>query len=206
MIDVERNYKIHDTELFAIVESFCHWRHYVEQLYYTLKVLTDPSNLRVFMSTDKLTRSQVRWVFDLSAFDFVLVYCKGTLNPANGLLGRRDHQRDNELKDSMTDNTSVFQKMLFPTVATVTSQPISLTEEKDRQILVVGTSDSRSSNQKRQIHGAVSNKSISNDVSKSLIDVLPEFLRADSLSKRLTQRLATRQLNSDLNIEFRDWT
>ena len=40
--------------------------------------------------------------------------------------------------------------MLFPTVAAVSSQPMSLTEEKARQILVVGTSDSRSLNQKRQ--------------------------------------------------------
>ena len=30
MIDAERNYEIHDAELFAIVESFCHWRHYLE--------------------------------------------------------------------------------------------------------------------------------------------------------------------------------
>ncbi len=41
MIDVEKNYKIHDAELLAIVESFCHWRHYVEQLYHTVEVLTD---------------------------------------------------------------------------------------------------------------------------------------------------------------------
>ncbi len=27
MIDAERNYKIHDAELLAIVERFRHWRH-----------------------------------------------------------------------------------------------------------------------------------------------------------------------------------
>ncbi len=86
---------------------------------------------------------------DLSAFDFWLVYRKGTLNPPDGLSRRPDYRIDAELKDSMTDNTSALQKMLFPTVATVTSQPISPTEERARQILVVGTSDSRSSNQRR---------------------------------------------------------
>ena len=74
--------------------------------------------------------------------------------------------------------------MLFPTIAAVTSQLISPTEEKDRQILVVDTSDSQSSNQKRQPRGAVSNKSIYEDLSKSLIDVLPELLRADPLARR----------------------
>ncbi len=30
MIDAKRNYEIHDAELLAIVESFRHWRHYLE--------------------------------------------------------------------------------------------------------------------------------------------------------------------------------
>ena len=206
MINAERNYEIHDAELLAIVESFCHWRHYLEQPYHTVEVLTDHSNLRAFMSTHKLTRRQVRWALDLSAFDFRLVYRKGTLNPADGPSRRPDYQRDAELEDSMTDNTSALQRMLFPTVAAVTSQPMSPTEERARQILVVGTSDSRSLNQRSQACGAVSKERLYEDVSKSLIDALPEFLRADPLAKKVTQRMATRESNSDLNIDLRDWT
>ena len=149
MIDAERKYEIHDTELLAIVESFRHWRHYLQQPYYTVEILTDHSNLRAFMSTHKLMRRQVRWALDLSAFDFWLVYRKGTLNPVESSSCRSHYQGDAELKDSITDNTSALQKMLFPTVTAVISQPMSPTEEKDRQILVVGTSNSRSSNQRR---------------------------------------------------------
>ncbi len=50
MIDAERNYKIHNAELLAIVESFRHWRHYLKPPYHTVEVLTDHSNLRAFMS------------------------------------------------------------------------------------------------------------------------------------------------------------
>ncbi len=192
MSEAERNHKIHDAELLAIVESFCHWRHYLEQPYHTMEVLTDHSNLRAIMSTPKIMSRQVRWAFDLSAFDFRLVYCKKTLNPTDGLSRQPDYQRDTEFEDSMTNNTSALQRMLFFTVASVTSQPMSPTEEEARQILVVGTSDSRSSNQKRQVLGAVSNKSIYEDVSKSQIDALSEFLRADPLAKKVTHRLATR--------------
>ncbi len=206
MINAKRNYEIHDAELLTIVESFRHWRHYLEQLYHTLEVLTDYSNLRAFMSTYKLTRRQARLALDLSPFDFQLVYCKRTLNPADGHSRRLDYQRDAELEDSMTENTSALQRMLFLTVASVTSQPMPPTEEKTRQILVTGTSDSRSSNQRRQARGAVSNQSIYEDVSKSLIDVLPEFLQAYPLAKKVTQCLATRESNSDLNIDLRDWT
>ena len=119
MINAERNYEIHDAELLAIIESFRHWRHYPEQPYHIVDVLTDHSNLNMFMSTHKLTRRQVRWALDLSAFDFRLVYRKGTLNPADGLSRRPDYQRDAELEDSMTDNTSALQRMLFPTVVAV---------------------------------------------------------------------------------------
>ncbi len=38
------------------------------------------------------------------------------------------------------------------------------------------------------------------------IDVLREFLRADPLAMKVTQRLATKESNSALNIDFRDWT
>ena len=96
--------------------------------------------------------------------------------------------------------------MLFSTVAVVTSQLISPTEEKARQILVDGTSDSRSSNQRIQPHGVVSDKSIYEDGSRSLIDFLSEFLPADPLAKKITQRLATRESNSDFNIHICDWT
>ncbi len=87
--------------------------------------------------------------------------------PCDGLSRRPDYERDAELEDSMTDNTSAFQKIPFPTVAAVTSQPMSPTEERARQILVVGTSDSQSLNQRRQARGAVSKKSLYKDVSKS---------------------------------------
>ena len=117
---------------------------------------------------------------------------------------RPDYQKDAELEDLMTDNTSALQTMLFSTVAPVNSQPMSPTEERARQILIVGTSNSQSSNQKRQTFGAISNESIYEDVSKSLIDALPEFLQADPLAEKIIQRLATGESNSDLNIDFRD--
>ena len=44
----------------GIIESFCHWRHYLEQLYHTLEVVIDISNLCAFMSTHRFMRRQVR--------------------------------------------------------------------------------------------------------------------------------------------------
>ncbi len=111
MIDAKKNNKIHDAEHLAIVESFRHWRYYLEQPYHTLEVLTDYSNLGAFINTYKLTRRQVRWALDLSPFDFLLIYRKKTLNPSDSPSRQPDYQRDAELEDSMTDNTLALQKM-----------------------------------------------------------------------------------------------
>ena len=155
-----------DPSIFIVVLTFCHSRHYLFQPYHTVEVLTDHCNVPAFMSTNKLMRRQVRWALDLSAFDFRLVYCKWTLNPSDSLSRWLVHQRDGELEDLMTDNTSALQRMLFFNVTAVTSQPTSPTKGRARQILVVGTSDSWSFNQRRPASGAVSNKSLYEDISK----------------------------------------
>ena len=113
MIDSKRHYEIHDAELLAIVESFGHWRHYLEEPCHTMEVLTDHSNLNAFMNTNKPTRRPVRMVLDLPAFDFRLVYCKGTLNSLDGPSRRPDYQRDAGLEDLMTDNNSAFRGCYF---------------------------------------------------------------------------------------------
>ena len=205
-IDVKKDDEIYDAELLAIVDSFCHWRHYLKKPYYTLEVLINNNNLRAFMSTDKLTQRHMQLALNLSAFDFWLVYYKGTFNPADGPSRRLHHKRDTELKDSMTNNTQVPEEMLFSSVAAVTSQSISPMEEKSRQILVVDTSDSRFLNQRREARGAVSNESIYDDVSKYLIDPLSEFLQANLFANRVPQRLAIRESNSDWNIDLREQT
>ncbi len=85
MIDDERNYKIHNAERLAIVESFRDWRHYLEKPYHILDVPTDHSNIHVFMSKHKVTQRLVRWSLDLSAFDFWLVNRKRTLDPTESI-------------------------------------------------------------------------------------------------------------------------
>ena len=68
----EANYSMHDKELLAIVESFKHWRHYLEGSKYPIIVLSNHANLCYFMMTIELNRRQARWVEKLAAFDFTI--------------------------------------------------------------------------------------------------------------------------------------
>ncbi|KAH9275223.1 hypothetical protein BASA83_002454 [Batrachochytrium salamandrivorans] len=80
MNSAEQNYEIYDKELLAVVESFKHWRHFLQGGLHPVTVLCDHKNLEYFMTTKKLTRRQARWSLELSEYDFSLTHRPGKLN------------------------------------------------------------------------------------------------------------------------------
>ncbi|KAH9244117.1 hypothetical protein BASA81_018514 [Batrachochytrium salamandrivorans] len=80
MNSAERNYEIYDKELLAVVDSFKHWRHFLQGGHHPVTVLCDHKNLEYFMTTKKLTRRQARWSLELSEYDFTLTHRPGKLN------------------------------------------------------------------------------------------------------------------------------
>ncbi len=74
MIDIERNYEIHDQKLLVIVVMFKHWRHYVKNSYHTVEVLTDHNNLKSFMNIQELNKRQVRWIMRLLICNFEIAH------------------------------------------------------------------------------------------------------------------------------------
>jgi hypothetical protein len=57
---VERNYKIHDTEMLAIIRGLEEWRHYLEGARHPVEIWTDHKNLKYFHVAQKLNRCQAR--------------------------------------------------------------------------------------------------------------------------------------------------
>jgi hypothetical protein len=74
------NYKIHDKELLAIVNSFKAWRRYLEGSLYMVQVFTDHKNLDYFMNTKVLNQRQAYWAQEFAGVDFKIFYRKGTSN------------------------------------------------------------------------------------------------------------------------------
>lgn len=91
MIPAETNYDTFDQELLAIVESFKHWRHYVEGSRFPIEVLTDHNNLRGIMKMKQVSRRQHRWFLVMSRVDFTIGYRAGSTNPADGPSRRPDY-------------------------------------------------------------------------------------------------------------------
>ena len=65
----EQNYDKYDRELLAIVESFKHWRHYLEGARHQILVQCNHKNLEYFTTTKMLSRRQARWSEILSSYD-----------------------------------------------------------------------------------------------------------------------------------------
>ncbi|KAH9245827.1 hypothetical protein BASA81_016663 [Batrachochytrium salamandrivorans] len=107
MNSAEQNYEIYDKELLAVVESFKHWRHFLQGGLHPVTVLCDHKNLEYFMTTKKLTRRQARWSLELSEYDFSLTHRPGKLNGRADSLSRREDYKSNS-------ESSNFQRILDP--------------------------------------------------------------------------------------------
>lgn len=91
LVQAERNYKIFDKELLAVVASFKEWRHYLEGNPNRLEVTvyTDHKNLETFMTTKQLTRRQARWAETFGCFDFHIRFRPGRQSTKPDALSRR---------------------------------------------------------------------------------------------------------------------
>ena len=107
--ETERNYKIHDKEMLAIVRGLEVWKHLLERAQFKFEIWTDQKNLEYFMKAQKLNRRQARWALYLSQFDFTLKHMVGTkMEKADGLSRRLDWKigvdQDNENQIFIKDN------------------------------------------------------------------------------------------------------
>jgi len=72
MSSAERNYKIYDKELLAIVEALDKWQQYLLDAVEKFEVWTNHKNLKYFEESHKLNSQQARWYLKLQDYDFTL--------------------------------------------------------------------------------------------------------------------------------------
>jgi len=89
---VERNYKIHDKEMLAIIRALQEWRHFIKGTEHQCEIWTNHKNLEYFMTAKQLNQRQAQWSLYLSHFDFTLHHKPGRLMGKQDALSRRsDH-------------------------------------------------------------------------------------------------------------------
>ena len=58
--ETERNYKIHNKEMLAIIQRLENWRHLLEGIHLKFEIWTDHKNLEYFMKVQKLNCRQAQ--------------------------------------------------------------------------------------------------------------------------------------------------
>ncbi|SYW85605.1 uncharacterized protein UHO2_01849 [Ustilago hordei] len=89
ILSAEKNYKIHNKELLAVVACLTQWRHMLAGLPSQLVILTDHEALKYFKLQHCITGRQARWVVLLADFNFVLQYQPGDKGGEPDALTRR---------------------------------------------------------------------------------------------------------------------
>jgi len=92
----ERNYEIHDKELLAIMEAFKEWKRYLWGEEEPVTVYTDHQNLQSFLTKKVWNQRQIRWVQELTNYNFKIVYRPGSRGGKPDALSRRPEYRPEE--------------------------------------------------------------------------------------------------------------
>ena len=85
----ELNYPIYDKELLVVVAAFKQWRVYMEGAAHPVRVFSDHKNLEYFSQARTTSRRHARWAAALAAFDYTIIYRKGSSNGLPDALSRR---------------------------------------------------------------------------------------------------------------------
>ena len=107
----ERNYKIYDWELLAIIQALEEWRHYIQVSPHTTIILSDHKNLTYYREARKLNRRQACWSLYFSKFDVKLVHTTGHKMILSDALSRQPDFVPEE--DDNNDNLTMLPDDLF---------------------------------------------------------------------------------------------
>src|SRR5260370_11434425 len=88
MNPAERNYSISDKEALPIVKGLQHWRHWLECTPEPIRIITDHRNLEYFKTPCFLNRRQLRWLVQLTHYNYEIAYRPSCKNLAADALSR----------------------------------------------------------------------------------------------------------------------
>src|SRR5260370_13065898 len=74
------NYGISDKEALAIVKALQHWRHWLKHTKEPVDIITNHQNLKYFKQPRQLNRRQLRWLEQLTHFNYKIGYHPSSKN------------------------------------------------------------------------------------------------------------------------------
>src|ERR1700744_2891509 len=124
----QRNYDVYNKELLALVEMFRHWRHYLRQPAFKVKVHTDHANLLYWKNPGDHNRRVARWHAELMDYNFELLHITGKKNGRADTLSRRP-----DYVQGQDDNQAlvVLPPTLFSNARIVGSEEFNVNDKRE---------------------------------------------------------------------------
>lgn len=97
----QRNYRVHDRELLAIINALNHWRPLLYGV--PVHVYCDHFTFQWFLGQRNLSPRQLRWLSTLKVFDLRIEYIKGEYNILADYLSQHAPPDASEPSDSSLD-------------------------------------------------------------------------------------------------------
>ena len=89
----EHNYSISDKEALPIVKGLQHWQHWLERTKEPMRIITDHRNLKYFKSPQLLNHQQLRWLEQLTHYNYEIAYQPGDKNSVTDALSQKEELR-----------------------------------------------------------------------------------------------------------------
>ena len=138
----QRNWPIHDKELWAIVSSLTKWRSWLSGLQFD--VHTDHQGLQYFQTKQKLNARQARWQQDLAEFSYTIRYRPGsTMQKADALTRKTGNAKEGTKAQFFADGTLAAEPLGV--------EPLDTAEIRLMQIMALEQSLERELSPERQI-------------------------------------------------------
>jgi hypothetical protein len=122
MIFAERNYEINDQEMLVIVKVCKKWRHYIENVKHSIRMIIDHANLKNFFINKVLSRREIRWWKRLIELDLKIKYRFEKSNFADDSFRKRDYEDEIAKKDKNNENLNFKKWVLIESKNTLKSK------------------------------------------------------------------------------------
>jgi hypothetical protein len=113
MIFAERNYEVNDQEMLVIVKICKKWRHYIENVKYSIRMIIDHANFKNFFINKTFNRREVKWWKKLIELDLRIKYRFEKNNFADDSFFRRDYENEIAKENKNTENLNLKKWILI---------------------------------------------------------------------------------------------
>ncbi len=137
MTFAKRNYEVNDQKMLVIVKICKKWRHYIEDIKHSIRMIIDHANFKNFLINKIFNRKKIKWWKRLIELDLKIKYRFEKNNFADDSSRKRDYENEIAKKDKNNENLNLRKWILIESKNILKSK----NEKKKKKYFILSTSN-----------------------------------------------------------------